>query len=161
MKIDDLRISPHDRDKKVPFLTPIRQNAVFMFRLGLQMYRLTTNHEYTIAIELYSEDLLTYGRTKLFIHWDGPWIEGHRTKKFTYKYDPINFISYILSDSVWVNLSENMVHAFIQPIRKAKRLFHSRIERFDQSQRTHQKQPCFRQLCVFITAFILVALSKS
>ena len=91
----------------------------------------------------------------------GPGSKGTERKKFTNKYDPTNFISYILSDSVWVNLSENMVHAFIQPIRKAKRLFHLRVERFDQSQRTHQKQPCFRQLCVFITAFILVALSKS
>ena len=53
-------------------------------------------------------------------------------------------ISYILSDSVWVNLSENMVSALIKPIRKAKRLFHVWVERFDQSQRTHQKQPCFR-----------------
>ena len=32
----------------------------------------------------------------------------------------------------------------IQPIWKAKRLFHVWVERFDQSQRTHQKQPCFR-----------------
>ena len=55
-----------------------------------------------------------------------------------------DFLSYTLSDSVWVNLSENMVRAFIQPIRKAKRLFHGWVERFDQSQRTHQKQLCFR-----------------
>ena len=60
------------------------------------------------------------------------------------RYRGYKFISYILSDSVWVNLSENMVRAFIQPIRKAKRLFHVWVERFDQSQRTHQKQPCFR-----------------
>ena len=54
------------------------------------------------------------------------------------------FIAYTLSDYVWVNLSENMVPAFIQPIWKAKRLFHVWVERFHQSQRTHQKQPCFR-----------------
>ena len=54
------------------------------------------------------------------------------------------FSSYILSDSVWVNLSENMVCALIQSIRKAKRLFYVWVEHFDQSQHIHQKQPCFR-----------------
>ena len=48
-----------------------------------------------------------------------------------------------MSDSVWVNLSENMVRVFLQPIRKAKRLFQVWVERFDQSQRTHQKELCF------------------
>lgn len=37
---------------------------------------------------------LTYGKSKIYIQGTGVWIEGHETKKFTYKYGRTNFLYY-------------------------------------------------------------------
>lgn len=95
MKIDDLSISPHYWDEKVLFITPVKKpHFGYTFRLGLQMYRMATNHESIIAIELYNKVALTYEKSKIYIQGTGVWIEGHETKKFTYKYGPTNFLYY-------------------------------------------------------------------
>ena len=95
MKIDDQSISLHYWDKKVLFITSVKKpNFAYTFRLGLQMYRMATNHESIIAIEFYNKDALTYGKSKIYIQGTGVWIEGHETKKFTYKYGRTNFLYY-------------------------------------------------------------------
>ena len=95
MKIDDQSISLHYWDKKVLFITSVKKpNFAYTFRLGLQMYRMATNHESIIAIEFYNKDALTYGNSKIYIQGTGVWIEGHETKKFTYKYGRTNFLYY-------------------------------------------------------------------
>ena len=95
MKIDDLSISPHYWDKKVPLITSVKKpNFGYTVRLGLQMYCMATNYESIIAIDLYNKDALIYGKSKIYIQGTGVWIEGHETKKFTYKYGRTNFLYY-------------------------------------------------------------------
>ena len=81
MKIDDQSISLHYWDKKVLFITSVKKpNFAYTFRLGLQMYRMATNHESIIAIEFYNKDALTYGKSKIYIQGTGVWIEGTKQK---------------------------------------------------------------------------------
>lgn len=58
------------------------------------MYRMATNHESIIAIEFYNKDALTYRKSKIYIQGTGVWIEGHETKKYTYRDGRTNFLYY-------------------------------------------------------------------
>ena len=45
--------SPHSWDKKVLNLSPLKKDGNYRFRVGLQMFRMTTNKEYSLVVELY------------------------------------------------------------------------------------------------------------
>ena len=52
----DLFESPHSWDKKVLNLSPLKKDGNYRFRVGLQMFRMTTNKEYSLVVELYNHD---------------------------------------------------------------------------------------------------------
>ena len=54
--INDLPESPHSWDKKVLNITPIKKNNNCRFRVGLQMYRMKTNEQYLLVVEVYNRD---------------------------------------------------------------------------------------------------------
>ena len=56
----DLSESPHSWDKKVLNITPIKSGSNYRFRLGLQMYRMKTNETYSLIVELYNRDYVTW-----------------------------------------------------------------------------------------------------
>ena len=57
--INDLPESPHSWDKKVLNITPIKNGRNYRFRLGLQMFRMKTNEQYSLIVELYNHDYTT------------------------------------------------------------------------------------------------------
>ena len=59
--------SPHSWDKKVLNITPIKSGSNYRFRLGLQMYRMKTNKEYSLVVELYNRAYKTWQRQQTFV----------------------------------------------------------------------------------------------
>ena len=57
--ITPLNESPHSWDKKVLNISPIKNDNNYRFRVGLQMYTLTTNDTYSLVVELYNRDYIT------------------------------------------------------------------------------------------------------
>ena len=55
----DLPESPHSWDTKVLNLSPLKKDGNYRFRVGLQMFRMTTNKEYSLVVELYNRDYKT------------------------------------------------------------------------------------------------------
>ena len=51
-KIDDLDISPHYWNKKCLFVSPVKRLGSYMWKVGIQCFRLITNQTYTLVIEL-------------------------------------------------------------------------------------------------------------
>ena len=60
--ISILNESPHSRDKKVLNLSSVKKDGNYRFRVGLLMFRMTTNKEYSLVIELYNHDYTTWER---------------------------------------------------------------------------------------------------
>ena len=48
----NLTESPHSWDKKVLNFSPLKKDGNYRFRLGLQMFRMTTDKEYSLVVEL-------------------------------------------------------------------------------------------------------------
>ena len=75
----DLPESPHSWDKKVLNVSPIKNGRNYRFRLGLQMFRMETNEQYSLVVELYNSDYETWQRQQTFVNGTGMWIENHNT----------------------------------------------------------------------------------
>ena len=82
----DLSESPHSRDKKVLNLSPLKKDGNYRFRVGLQMFRMTTNKEYSLVVELYNRDYKTWQRQQTFVEGTGMWVINHNTTKYQYHY---------------------------------------------------------------------------
>ena len=82
----DLSESPHSWDKRVLNITPVKSGRNYRFRLGLQMFRMTTNKEYSLIVELYNRDYKTWQRQQTFVEGTGMWVINHNTTKYQYQY---------------------------------------------------------------------------
>ena len=78
--------SPHSWDKKVLNLSPLKKDGNYRFRVGLQMFRMTTNKEYSLVVELYNRDYKTWKRQQTFVEGMGMWVINHNTTKYQYSY---------------------------------------------------------------------------
>ena len=63
--INDLAESPHSWDKKVLNITPVKNGRNSRFRLCLQMFRMKTNEQYSLVVELYNRDYNTRERQQI------------------------------------------------------------------------------------------------
>ena len=82
----NLTESPHSWDKKVLNLSPLKKDGNYRFRLGLQMFRMTTNKQYSLVVELYNRDYKTWQRQQTFVEGTGMWVINHNTTKYQYTY---------------------------------------------------------------------------
>ena len=57
--ISELAESPHSWDKRVLNITPIKNGRNYRFRVGLQMFRMKTNEQYSLIVEVYNRDYIT------------------------------------------------------------------------------------------------------
>ena len=85
-KFSDLQESPHSWDKRVLKITPVKSGRNYRFRHGLQMFRMTTNKEYSLVVELYNRDYKTWQRQQTFVEGTGMWVINHNTTKYQYQY---------------------------------------------------------------------------
>ena len=54
--------------------------------VGLQMFRMTTNKEYSLVVELYNRDYKTWQRQQTIVDGTGMWVINHNTTKYQYHY---------------------------------------------------------------------------
>ena len=90
----DLAESPHSWDKKVLNISPVKNGSTYRFRVGLQMYRMKTNEQYSLIVELYNRDYETWQRQQIYVNGTGMWIENHNTTKYQYHHGGINTLYY-------------------------------------------------------------------
>ena len=90
----DLSESPHSWDKRVLNITPIKSGGSYRFRLGLQMYRIKTNESYSLVVELYNRDYVTWQRQETFVNGTGMWVISNNTIKEQYHYGGSNILYY-------------------------------------------------------------------
>ena len=92
--INDLPESPHSWDKKVLNITPVKNGRNYRFRVGLQMFRMKTNEQYSLNVELYSRDYNTWERQQTYVNGTGMWVESNNTTKYQYHYGNSNTLYY-------------------------------------------------------------------
>ena len=92
--INDLPESPHSWDKKVLNITPIKNGRNYRFRLGLQMFRMKTNEQYSLIVELYNRDYTKWERQQTYVNGTGMWVESNNTTKYQYHYGSSNTLYY-------------------------------------------------------------------
>ena len=80
--INDLPKSPHSWDKKVLNITPIKKNNNYRVRVGLQMFRMKTNEQYSLIVEVYNRDYTTWERQQTYVNGTGMWVESNNTTKY-------------------------------------------------------------------------------
>ena len=78
--------SPHSWDKRVLNITPVNSGRNYRFRLGLQMFRMTTNKEYSLIVELYNRDYKTWQRQQTYVNGTGMWVISSNTEKYQHQY---------------------------------------------------------------------------
>ena len=86
--------SPHSWDKRVLNITPVKSGKNYRFRLGLQMYRMKTNETYSLIVELYNRDYVTWQRQQTFVDRTGMWGISNYTTKYQYSYGSSNILYY-------------------------------------------------------------------
>ena len=92
--INDLPESPHSWDKKVLNITPIKKDNNYRFRVGLQLYRMKTNEQYSLVVEVYNRDYITWERQEIYVNGTGMWVESNNTTKYQYHYGSSNTLYY-------------------------------------------------------------------
>ena len=65
-----------------------------MVRLGLQMFRMKTNEQYSLIVEVYNRDYITWERQEIYVNGTGMWVESHNTTKYQYHYGSSNTLCY-------------------------------------------------------------------
>ena len=90
----DLTESPHSWNKKVLNITPKKTNFHYRFRFGVQVFPVDIITPYTICIELFNKDYITWSRTQIFIEGLGIWLRSHNTVKYQHHYDSNGVIYY-------------------------------------------------------------------
>ena len=68
--------SPHSWDKRVLNIIPIKSGSNYRFRLGLQMFRMKTNESYSLIVELYNRDYITWQRQQTYVNGTGIWVRS-------------------------------------------------------------------------------------
>ena len=58
----------------------------YRFRVGLQMFRMKTNESYSLIVELYNRDYITWERQQIFVNGTGMWVRHHNTTKYQYRF---------------------------------------------------------------------------
>ena len=94
LSFSDLAESPHSWDKRVLNITPKKTNFHYRFRFGVQVFPVDINTPYTICIELFNKDYITWSRTQIFIEGLGIWLRSHNTVKYQHHYDSNNDLYY-------------------------------------------------------------------
>ena len=98
IKVNDfitLNESPHNYNKKALSITPLKDDiGNYRFRLGLQGSQLENNKEYTLIIELYNKDYITWERQLTYVNGFGIWVESYNTQKFQHTYGENSVIYY-------------------------------------------------------------------
>ena len=92
--ISVLNESPHSWDKKVLNLSPVKKDGNYRFRVGLQMFRMTTDKEYSLVAELYNRDYTTWERQQTYVNGTGMWVESYNTTKYQYHYGSSDTLYY-------------------------------------------------------------------
>ena len=92
--INDLAESPHSWDKKVLNITSVKNGRNYRFRVGLQMYKMKTNEQYSLVVELYNLDYNTWERQQTYVNGTGMWVESNNTTKYQYHYGSSNTLYY-------------------------------------------------------------------
>ena len=95
--INDLPESPHSWDKKVLNITPVKNGNNYRFRLAdfsLQMFRMKTNEQYSLVVELYNRDYTSWERQQTYVNGTGMWVESNNTTKYQYHYGSSNTLYY-------------------------------------------------------------------
>ena len=90
----NLTESPHSWDKKVLNFSPLKKDGNYRFRLGLQMFRMTTNKEYSLVVELYNRDYKTFQRQQTFVEGMGMWLINNNTTKYQRTYGSSGVLYY-------------------------------------------------------------------
>ena len=90
----DLSESPHSWDKRVLNISPIKSGRNYRFRLGLQMFRMKTNEQYSLIVKLYNRDYETWQRQETFVNGTGMWVESNNTSKYQYHYGSSGYLYY-------------------------------------------------------------------
>ena len=85
---------PHSWNKRVLSITPIKDGKNYRFRLGLQMGSLITNQAYSLVVEMYNRDFVTWERQETFIEGTGIWLKTNNTIKFQHHYGNNNTLYY-------------------------------------------------------------------
>ena len=85
---------PHSWNKRVLSISPIKDGKNYRFRLGLQMAPLITNQAYSLVVEMYNRDFVTWERQETFIEGTGVWLKTNNTIKFQHHYGNNNTIYY-------------------------------------------------------------------
>ena len=98
IKVNDfitLNESPHNYNKKALSITPLKDDiGNYRFRLGLQGSQLENNKEYTLIIELYNKDYITWERQLTYVNGFGILVESYNTQKFQHTYGENSVIYY-------------------------------------------------------------------
>ena len=82
----ELSESPHSSDKKVLNITPVKNGRNYRFRVCLQMFRMNTNESYSLIVELYNRDYITWERQETYVNGTGMWVRDSNTTKYQYRY---------------------------------------------------------------------------
>ena len=90
----DLNEIAHSWNKRVLSITPIKDGKNYRFRLGLQMGSLITNQAYSIVVEMYNRDFVTWERQETYIEGIGIWLKSHNTIKYQHHYGNNNTLYY-------------------------------------------------------------------
>ena len=90
----DLTESPHSWNKKVLNITPKKTNFHYRYRFGIQVFPVDINTPYTLCVELFNKDYITWERTQIFIEGLGIWLRSHNTVKYQHHYDSNGDIYY-------------------------------------------------------------------
>ena len=84
----DLDESPHSWDKRVLNITPIKNDDNnYRFRLGIQLYPIITNQDYSLIVEVFNRDYRTWYRQETYVNGTNIWLKSYNTTKFQYHYD--------------------------------------------------------------------------
>ena len=93
----EINISPHSWDKKVLIITPVKNGRNNRFRLGLQMFRMKTNESYSLIVEVYNRDYVTWERQQTYVNGTGMWVISNNTSKYQYHYGSSNTLYYTIT----------------------------------------------------------------
>ena len=85
-KFIDLPESPHSWDKKVLSVNPVKDGSNYRFRVGQQMFRMKTNETYSLIVEVYNRDYITWERQETTVQVLGIWLREYNTTKYQYQY---------------------------------------------------------------------------
>ena len=92
--ISELAESPHSWDEKVLNISSVKNGRNYRFRLGLQMFRMKTSEQYSLIVEVYNRDYITWERQQTYVNGTGMWVESYNTTKYQYHYSSSNTLYY-------------------------------------------------------------------